>query len=117
MDLPDDFDVLVLGTGLTESIIAAAASRSGKTVLHLDHNDYYGSEWASIPFKQVETWISTESNNSGSLFSNIECVKLFPGQWNQEELQRLGNKIIIDLCPRVSISRYDYFSIFTEELY
>lgn len=34
--LPDTVDVVVLGTGLTESIIAAACSRSGFSVLHLD---------------------------------------------------------------------------------
>lgn len=30
------FDVIVLGTGLTESILAAALAKIGKKVLHLD---------------------------------------------------------------------------------
>lgn len=34
--LPEDFDVVVLGTGLPESILAAACARLGYTVLHLD---------------------------------------------------------------------------------
>lgn len=102
MDLPDQFDVLVLGTGLTESIVAAAASRSGKTVLHLDPNDYYGSEWTSLTYRQVESWVKSESASSTSLFSNIECIPQFTDKWTQEELQRIGNKINIDLCPRVS---------------
>lgn len=32
----ENFDVVVVGTGLTESVLAAALSLSGKTVLHLD---------------------------------------------------------------------------------
>lgn len=101
MELPDQFDVLVVGTGLTESIVAAASSRAGKAVLHLDSQSYYGSEWTSLNFRQVDTWIKTETDNSKSLFSNIDCMELFSETWTRAELDRLGNKISIDLCPRV----------------
>ena len=107
MDLPDRFDVVVLGTGLTESIIAAAASRAGKTVLHLDSKNYYGSEWTSLNFKQVENWIKSESDDSKSPFSNIECLELYSEEWTQSKLEGLGNKINIDLCPRVSLSEVE----------
>jgi RAB protein geranylgeranyltransferase component A len=33
--LPESFDVVVIGTGVTESIVSAAVSRNGHTVLHL----------------------------------------------------------------------------------
>jgi RAB protein geranylgeranyltransferase component A len=45
MDLPLDetnYDVIVLGSGFTESVIAGALARTGKRVLHLDKNDFYG---------------------------------------------------------------------------
>lgn len=35
-DLPTNYDVIIVGTGLTESILAAALSRIGKIVLHID---------------------------------------------------------------------------------
>lgn len=38
-ELPTEFDVIVVGTGIVESIISAAASRIGKRVLHIDR--YY----------------------------------------------------------------------------
>ncbi|KAF6034658.1 CHM [Bugula neritina] len=38
----DAFDAIILGTGLSESILAAALSRVGYSVLHLDRNTYYG---------------------------------------------------------------------------
>lgn len=34
--LPEDFDVVILGTGLPECMIAAACARSGLSVLQLD---------------------------------------------------------------------------------
>ncbi|XP_074247537.1 rab proteins geranylgeranyltransferase component A 1 isoform X3 [Saimiri boliviensis] len=39
--LPSEFDVIVIGTGLPESIIAAACSRSGQRVLHVDSQDLH----------------------------------------------------------------------------
>src|SRR4051794_30347793 len=33
-DLPSEFDVIIVGTGLAESIVSAAVARSGHSVLH-----------------------------------------------------------------------------------
>lgn len=56
-DLPAELDVVILGTGLQESIIAAACSRIGQRVLHLDSRNYYGGNWASFTFSGLQTWI------------------------------------------------------------
>lgn len=45
-----------MGTGLEESIIAAAASRNGHSVLHLDINSYYGSQWSSFSLDGMISW-------------------------------------------------------------
>ncbi len=37
-----DYDFVVLGTGLVESVLAASLSFSGARVLHLDRNPFYG---------------------------------------------------------------------------
>ncbi|KHN86779.1 Rab proteins geranylgeranyltransferase component A [Toxocara canis] len=55
--LPSDVDVVVLGTGLPESIIAAACARSGLSVLHLDRNDYYGGAWSSFHLQSITEWV------------------------------------------------------------
>ncbi|XP_076274633.1 rab escort protein [Rhynchophorus ferrugineus] len=52
--LPTEFDIIIIGTGLVESIISAAASRIGKRVLHVDTNDYYGGTWASFNLKSLQ---------------------------------------------------------------
>ncbi|KAF9176610.1 Rab GDP dissociation inhibitor alpha, partial [Haplosporangium sp. Z 767] len=49
----EKYDVIVLGTGLTECILSGLLSIEGKKVLHLDRNDYYGGESASLNLTQL----------------------------------------------------------------
>ncbi|KAI8334383.1 GDP dissociation inhibitor [Chlamydoabsidia padenii] len=51
--MDEDYDVIVLGTGLTECILSGLLSVDGKKVLHLDRNDYYGGESASLNLTQL----------------------------------------------------------------
>ena len=44
----EEYDVIVLGTGLKECILSGLLSVKGKKVLHLDRNSYYGAETASL---------------------------------------------------------------------
>ncbi|KAL2635611.1 hypothetical protein R1flu_007090 [Riccia fluitans] len=53
---PNSFDLIVLGTGFPESILAAAAANAGCSVLHLDHQDFYGAHWTSLTLPQFRTW-------------------------------------------------------------
>jgi len=46
--MDEEYDCIVLGTGLTECILSGMLSVSGKKVLHMDRNKYYGGESASI---------------------------------------------------------------------
>jgi len=51
--LVDISQVIVLGTGLTECVLSGLLSVEGKKVLHMDRNDYYGAESASLNLTQV----------------------------------------------------------------
>ncbi|CAG9321195.1 unnamed protein product [Blepharisma stoltei] len=46
--MEETYDAIVLGTGLTECIISGLLSAHGKKVLHLDRNNFYGGETASL---------------------------------------------------------------------
>jgi hypothetical protein len=51
-----DYDVVLCGTGLVQSILASALARAGKTVLHCDASDYYGeldAVW-TLPYLQQQ---------------------------------------------------------------
>ncbi|KAJ3188512.1 Rab GDP dissociation inhibitor alpha [Irineochytrium annulatum] len=51
--MDEQYDVIVLGTGLTECILSGLLSAEGKKVLHMDRNDYYGGESASLNLTQL----------------------------------------------------------------
>ncbi|XP_069395473.1 rab proteins geranylgeranyltransferase component A 1 [Paralichthys olivaceus] len=65
-DLPSEFDVVILGTGLVESVVAAACSRVGQRVLHVDRRSYYAANWASFTFNSLLTWIQQHHEESQS---------------------------------------------------
>lgn len=43
-----EYDAIIMGTGLTECIISGLLSAGGKRVLHVDRNNYYGADTASL---------------------------------------------------------------------
>lgn len=90
--IPTNVDCVILGTGLINSIVAAACSRIGKSVLHVDENSYYGDEWASFTFQQLIDWIKIKYPSDSSL-------KSLP-----EELVNKSRMFCIDLCPRLLYS-------------
>ncbi|KAI9720197.1 MAG: Rab GDP dissociation inhibitor alpha [Candelaria pacifica] len=47
-EIASEYDVVVLGTGLTECVLSGVLSVKGKKVLHIDRNDHYGGEAASV---------------------------------------------------------------------
>jgi len=51
--MDEQYDVVVLGTGLTECILSGLLSVEGKKVLHMDRNDYYGGDIASLNLTQL----------------------------------------------------------------
>ena len=48
-----DYDVILLGTGLTESILGCTLASLGYKILHLDRNAFYGNENGSLNLEQL----------------------------------------------------------------
>jgi Rab GDP dissociation inhibitor len=46
--MDEEYDAIVLGTGLKECILSGMLSVSGKKVLHIDRNNYYGADTGKI---------------------------------------------------------------------
>lgn len=44
----EKYDVIICGTGITESILSGLLSIEGYKILHIDRNGYYGDESASL---------------------------------------------------------------------
>ena len=49
----EQWDAVVLGTGLKECLLSGLLSVAGKKVLHLDRNKYYGGDSASLDIHQL----------------------------------------------------------------
>ncbi|CAF4741356.1 unnamed protein product, partial [Rotaria socialis] len=76
--LPSEYDIIVVGTGIVESILASACARIGKTVLHVDTNEYYGSEWASFPLNGLIEWAQMQENPATNVDPQDDNEKIMP---------------------------------------
>jgi Rab GDP dissociation inhibitor len=75
------YDVIVLGTGLKECILSGMMSVSGKKVLHMDRNKYYGGESTSLtPLEE--------------LFKHFNIDKALPEEYGR------GRDWNVDLIPK-----------------
>ncbi|PSR83829.1 GDP dissociation inhibitor-domain-containing protein [Coniella lustricola] len=66
------WDVIICGTGLQQSLLALALSRSDKKILHIDPNGYYGStEAAFFSLQEVKDWAAgvAAATDSSKIFS------------------------------------------------
>ncbi|KAK0749318.1 GDP dissociation inhibitor [Schizothecium vesticola] len=72
------WDVVIYGTGLQQSLLALSLSRSGKKILHLDPNDYYGGPDAALSLQETEAWvehISHPANPATGVFRSSSITK------------------------------------------
>ncbi|KAK3820090.1 MAG: GDP dissociation inhibitor-domain-containing protein [Benniella sp.] len=88
------FDAIILGTGFTQTVIAAALARAGKTVLHLDENDYYGGESGAFAFRDLASWTHNVASTKGETTvltdenkDKIEFNKLVARAYDHIEVQ------------------------------
>lgn len=77
-----EYDAIICGTGLTECIISGLLSVQGKRVLHLDRNNYYGADTASLSlinlFEKFRNSPPAENSNLGhSRDWNVDLIPKF----------------------------------------
>ncbi|CEF64855.1 GDP dissociation inhibitor [Strongyloides ratti] len=129
--LPEAVDVVILGTGLPESMLAAVCSKNGLSVLTIDRNSFYGSSWGSFSFESLKKWLTSEDDKISSkdidvsleegeiyipltnkytkdgicnVSFNIVENKQEDETTNLEKLQKNSRKFSIDLCPKLLLS-------------
>ncbi|KAI5474772.1 Rab escort protein [Pseudohyphozyma bogoriensis] len=65
-DEPTHFNAIICGTGITESIVAAALSKAGYSVLHLDQSPTYGDTYASLFLSELAAFASSSPHATAS---------------------------------------------------
>lgn len=73
-------DACILGTGLTESIAAAALARLGRRVLHIDREGAYGGNWRALSLLDLEAWAGFEEEPE--LLAGGDFRSLPPQAWH-----------------------------------
>lgn len=93
------FEYLVIGTGLRQSILAAALAKSGHSVLHVDEQPHYGEDEATLSLNELVHWANTRNTKGrGSVdlfFSGTGSAEL------PEELARSARHYNITVCPTI----------------
>ncbi|KAI0329920.1 FAD/NAD(P)-binding domain-containing protein [Cubamyces sp. BRFM 1775] len=123
-----DFDVAVIGTGLAESIAAAALSKAGFKVAHVDNNQYYGGDEASLTLDELAQWADVRATSSGdkppseylarqrARYTSITRSSTLPPQSRQYAVS-LAPSIVPSLGPHIDsliasgVSRYGSFKL------
>ncbi|RDB15492.1 Rab proteins geranylgeranyltransferase component A [Hypsizygus marmoreus] len=96
-----NFDVLIVGTGLTESITAAALAKAGFKVAHIDENSYYGADEASLSLDEFVQWADSQASGSNSKFTSVTHSPEVPSQSRQYSIC-LRPSVIPSIGPIIS---------------
>ncbi|KAJ4919601.1 hypothetical protein JOQ06_027683 [Pogonophryne albipinna] len=101
----EQYDIIVLGTGLKECILSGLLSQSGKKVLHIDRNPYYGGESASLsPLEELHRKFKVpgpdQSMGRGKEW-NIDLIPKF----------FLANGDLVKLLVHTEVTRYLDFKV------
>ncbi|KAJ4335820.1 Rab proteins geranylgeranyltransferase component A [Ascochyta clinopodiicola] len=101
------WDVLIVGTGLQQSLLALALSRSGKKILHIDENDYYGGAEAAFSLQEAEEWagrVSAAGERAG--FDSVTITKPEPaGADNAQSKLGFSRAYSLALSPQIIYAR------------
>lgn len=97
----DEYDVVVLGTGLTECVLSGVLSVSKKKVLHLDRNDYYGAECASLNLQQMYKKFKGVENPPEDLGKSRD--------WNIDLVPKflMANGKLVKILRKTGVTKYN----------
>jgi len=105
-EIAPEYDVVVLGTGLTECIISGVMSVKGKKVLHMDRNDHYGGEAASVNLEAM-------FKKYGNYEKGTEPWKKYgrSNDWNIDLVPKLlmSNGELTNILVSTDVTRYIEF--------
>ncbi|XP_023269960.1 rab GDP dissociation inhibitor beta-like [Seriola lalandi dorsalis] len=100
-----EYDIIVLGTGLKECILSGLMSLNGKKVLHIDKNPFYGGESASISplqelYKKFKVSGPAKSMGRGK-------------EWNVDLIPKffLTNGELVKILVHTDVTRYLDFRV------
>uniref|UniRef100_A0A7S0SQR4 Guanosine nucleotide diphosphate dissociation inhibitor n=1 Tax=Mantoniella antarctica TaxID=81844 RepID=A0A7S0SQR4_9CHLO len=101
--MDQEYDAIILGTGLKECLLAGLLSVDGMKILHMDRNSYYGGESASLNLKQL--WARFRPGEE-------EPTQYGRWQdWNFDMVPKfmMGNGLLVRLLVHTNVHNYIQF--------
>ncbi|KAI9892164.1 MAG: Rab GDP dissociation inhibitor alpha [Vezdaea aestivalis] len=102
-EIAPEYDVVVLGTGLTECVLSGVLSVKGQKVLHIDRNDHYGGEAASVNLEAL-------FKKYGNYQAGTEPWKKYGrvNDWNIDLVPKLlmANGELTNILASTDVTRY-----------
>ncbi|KAF1811969.1 rab GDP-dissociation inhibitor [Eremomyces bilateralis CBS 781.70] len=102
-EIAPEYDVVVLGTGLTECVLSGVLSVKGQKVLHIDRNDHYGGEAASVNLEYL-------FKKYGNVAKGEEPWKKYgrANDWNIDLVPKLlmSNGELTNILVSTDVTRY-----------
>lgn len=102
--LDEEYDVIILGTGLTECVMSGLLAKEKKKVLHIDRQDYYGGESASLNLSQLYAKFKPSKPYGDEEFGRSRdwCVDLIPKFL-------MSNGELTNILAHTNVTRYVEF--------
>lgn len=96
----EEYDVIVMGTGLKECILSGLLSTKGKKVLHLDRNGYYGGDTASLNLTNLWQKFRPGSEPPKAFGHNRD--------WNVDLVPKfiMANGVLVKMLLHTKVTRY-----------
>ncbi|XP_078520253.1 rab GDP dissociation inhibitor alpha-like [Lissotriton helveticus] len=104
--MDEEYDVIVLGTGLTECILSGILSMNGKKVLTMDRNPHYGGESSSItPLEKVYKKFDIPDGPPEGMGKGLD--------WNVDLIPKLlmANGQLVKMMLHAELTRYLEFKV------
>lgn len=100
--MDETYDIIVCGTGLKECILSGIFSVSGKKVLHIDRNDYYGGASASLtPLAKLYEHFKRPDKSSDPTYGRGR-------DWNVDLIPKfiMANGLLVKMLIHTDVTRY-----------
>lgn len=103
-------DILIMGTGLVELILAAALAWQGVEVLHIDKNTYYGDTASTLTIDQLKKWCVDVNQGRVSHYSDAQIYVPGGKQNNAYTSKDYG----VDLSPKIMFAQLDLLALLVQ---
>ena len=105
--MDENYDVIVLGTGLTECILSGLLSIEGKKVLHVDKQDHYGGESSSVTLSELYAKFKQHPLGKEEIESKFGKDR----DWNVDLIPKflMANGELTNILVHTDVTRYIEF--------